>query len=505
MTIYKIKNTDVTESGYVVNESAQNTGDLDVALFGRVKLEYGGTLNENLLHLLENFACPSLSTDPDAPDISIAIDDLLENPTYGQLWFNTTANAIYFWNGQLWIQLMVRGAVASNWGRICHGEQIPAPIDQLTGLPHSYDNCVWSVTPATTTAQFRHLKCTTDENGFVYFKYETMDGRVVNGDVNYVIISVPGNITKNIPLQSRLVGYDVNTDTEHSGYNQIVLEGDSPTTDNVGISCINGAPTTCNGSDEVAPSTINKLTPRLYVNGGTPPYTVKVVYKNGTVPPSECFSIGFGTNAIITDATANNELLGTLTLANSGAYLDSGELYGNCRQVNTEYSGDILLIIRDHDGVELIETLGWSVKRETPTTPTTLSMDVVGYNTPSGAETQELTLFKLIGSTAAGDTTGIDCNTGTPLNCNALDIAPHNTNSRKVRVYAHGGTPPYKVSVTHVNHTVGEEMPPGECVHFGFDPTCTLVTSTTPNNTNLIEVDIPTNGGHVDSGVSTLR
>lgn len=64
MSTYSIKHTDLTKPPIIVDEGSLDDYSLDIALFGRIRLEYGERLNQNLLNLLENFACPS---DPDYP------------------------------------------------------------------------------------------------------------------------------------------------------------------------------------------------------------------------------------------------------------------------------------------------------------------------------------------------------------------------------------------------------------------------------------------------------
>ena len=56
MTKYYIRHTDITKNPVEIEEGSINEADFDIALFGRIRLEYGERLNQNLLNLVENFA-----------------------------------------------------------------------------------------------------------------------------------------------------------------------------------------------------------------------------------------------------------------------------------------------------------------------------------------------------------------------------------------------------------------------------------------------------------------
>ena len=56
MPTYTINYTDINKDPIVVDEGSINEHDLDIALIGRIRLEYGERLNQNLLNLLENFS-----------------------------------------------------------------------------------------------------------------------------------------------------------------------------------------------------------------------------------------------------------------------------------------------------------------------------------------------------------------------------------------------------------------------------------------------------------------
>jgi hypothetical protein len=56
MTKYFIRHSDINKAPKEVDEGSVDENSLDIALFGRIRLEYGERLNQNVLNLLENFA-----------------------------------------------------------------------------------------------------------------------------------------------------------------------------------------------------------------------------------------------------------------------------------------------------------------------------------------------------------------------------------------------------------------------------------------------------------------
>lgn len=56
MTKYFIRHSDINKAPKEVDEGSVDETSLDIALFGRIRLEYGERLNRNVLNLLENFA-----------------------------------------------------------------------------------------------------------------------------------------------------------------------------------------------------------------------------------------------------------------------------------------------------------------------------------------------------------------------------------------------------------------------------------------------------------------
>ena len=65
----------------------ETNNDTSLRLYGQGATQYGEGMNENVLHLLENFAAPTAS----APDLATAI--------IGQLFFDKTLSIFKFFNG----------------------------------------------------------------------------------------------------------------------------------------------------------------------------------------------------------------------------------------------------------------------------------------------------------------------------------------------------------------------------------------------------------------------
>lgn len=215
MSQYNIKYTDVNVPPIQINDGDINTQTVDIALFGHIKLEYGELLNENLLHLLENFACPQ---DPSPspsnllcpaypigtilPDLSIATANTLSQPPLGQVWFNSTDNTPYVCvdkgDGNCippsWVPLASNSDYAANWGKIYHGQQLPLPVSN-SGYEFTYSECVWILTPSGSNVDFQYMVCTVSESGLVNHQYAISGtGILVDGIANYMIIGIKSNV-----------------------------------------------------------------------------------------------------------------------------------------------------------------------------------------------------------------------------------------------------------------------------------------------------------------------
>lgn len=195
--MYNIKHTDITKTDIEINEGEVDNST-DFTLFGRIKLEYGQELNENLLHLLENFAAPEIigSTFISAiPNFNNATyNKLLQKPSNGQLWFNTTRNKFYFWDGAVWFPITNGGDYAANWGVISDGYPLPKPVSATTGYVFDYSECIWSVAPSNINGRVDYITCATDDNALVTSKYRYVGDTIMNSSVaNYLIIGIRSN------------------------------------------------------------------------------------------------------------------------------------------------------------------------------------------------------------------------------------------------------------------------------------------------------------------------
>lgn len=110
----------------IVDGPGSTQHSTDLSLPGQGKVNYGTHLNQNLLHLMEHFAHPEIS--PDTPDPSI-----LSQPVIGQMWFNTTIDAMYAYTGSGWTRVTVNtaGFVSQSSGDIRY---IRKAGDVATGL-----------------------------------------------------------------------------------------------------------------------------------------------------------------------------------------------------------------------------------------------------------------------------------------------------------------------------------------------------------------------------------
>lgn len=195
MSTYNIHYTDINTAPIEIDEATEDTST-DIALFGNVKLEYGQDLDENILHLLENFACPEeagSTISNSTPDISIT-DGVLSKPSEGQIWYNSTRKLLYFWDSTQWKPLGGRGHYNANWGQINDGSQMPKPVNPYTGETYDYSQCIWAVSPANVPTAYTYMLCTTDMNAVVTMKYRVYgENALTSGTANFLIISILGN------------------------------------------------------------------------------------------------------------------------------------------------------------------------------------------------------------------------------------------------------------------------------------------------------------------------
>lgn len=200
MTTYSVNHTDKNITPITVEKTEVNDTALDVSLFGRINLEYGEDLNENLLNILENFACPedpNVTTDFSnaVPDLSVVSKNQLHNPTIGQFWYNSSRSLMYYYTGLIWKPIPSRNSYAANWGQIMDGEQLPAPYSPELNYTFSFDECIWSVSPTVLYPRPDIMSCATYGDAIVRMQYAGAENGILHsGIANYLIIGIKGNV-----------------------------------------------------------------------------------------------------------------------------------------------------------------------------------------------------------------------------------------------------------------------------------------------------------------------
>jgi hypothetical protein len=195
-TTYNISKTDRTKDTITVEENTKTNAEVDITLFGYKKLEYGRELNENFLHLLENFACPEDEGNPGNPDTSQAnYGKLTESKLIeGQFWYNKTQSTLYYWDGTRWNPLSNIGEdIGANWGQILDGEQLPRP-QSVSGYLFPYEECSWIVSPFNQNGALDTMVCRTDDVATVEMTYlYSGDGSETSAVANYLIVGIKDN------------------------------------------------------------------------------------------------------------------------------------------------------------------------------------------------------------------------------------------------------------------------------------------------------------------------
>lgn len=206
MTIYKVNSTRASIPAISINENDVDDSTA-VKLFGRRKVAYGQDLNENLLRLLETYACPEVvNSVPARPDPARASGPVFDNPVEGQLWFNSTPTKekLHVYNGSEWVEMRKYGDLAANWGVIASGGVIPLPVSH-TGRTYGWDEVVFIVSPFGYPFVIDYMTCYASTVGEVTMEYSLVnDPAIVPGLANYLIIGIPGNVNRgaNLPLVS---------------------------------------------------------------------------------------------------------------------------------------------------------------------------------------------------------------------------------------------------------------------------------------------------------------
>ena len=203
---YVIYYTDSRKGSITIPKRSLLTTTLDVALVGKNRLNYGEAFDENMLHLLENFAVTESGTFPNNPDQNKTVGTVLQNPTEGQLWYNLTRKRLYVSDALgVWMPLANNDDYGGSSGVIAHGAQIPLPLSAVTGTAFSRSECAWNVSPWYFPDQIDYMECFTDNNGVVTARFKLHGSSTFTpGYANYQIIGIKGNI--NLGINSPIVG-----------------------------------------------------------------------------------------------------------------------------------------------------------------------------------------------------------------------------------------------------------------------------------------------------------
>lgn len=191
--IYTLNYTDLDKTPITINKKTLNQSVLDIALLGRTRKEYGEVFDENILHLLENFASEEDLQNPGNPDLTETYADLLSRPVQGQKWYNKTQKSLYTYDGTQWNALGVIGDAAGNSGIIAHGMALPRPISTTTGYQFTYEECSWIVSMFNFPDQTNYAICTTNSDAIVTSQYiVTGSTSTINGYAFYQILGLRG-------------------------------------------------------------------------------------------------------------------------------------------------------------------------------------------------------------------------------------------------------------------------------------------------------------------------
>jgi hypothetical protein len=214
MVTYVVNYTDTDKLPINVEERDINHS-LPIAIFGRRRLQYGEEMNENLLHLLENFSCPDAnafarSVDPSVPLSGTpqldpnepgggALTSTLANAIEGQLWYNSTNHIMYKKVGPAvtdWVPLSDINTVASISGSMLtlspHGTiSLPLPIGN-DGYEFTVEECYWIVSPRQYPAEIDGMKCSVDlvDDNPVVTMYYWVGPVKTPGHFNYKVIGI---------------------------------------------------------------------------------------------------------------------------------------------------------------------------------------------------------------------------------------------------------------------------------------------------------------------------
>jgi hypothetical protein len=264
---YTINFTDKRKTPIIIDDTDIDTST-DIALFGRNRLTYGEQLQENLLHILENFSCPEDPLFPGNPDLSKASNNAFQHITIGQGWYNSTNSTLYYYDGTYWMPLAAEQSIAANWGIIADGQYLPNPVSAITGQIFSYVHCVYIVSPQTFPQTIDYMICKADANGLVTMKYRISGtDSIIGGVANYLIVGIAGNINQPAPTVAVTLT-PTPTPTSSSGTSHTPTPTITPSTTPVSTTTPTPTPTTSVGTS-ITP--VPSVTPtRIPISSVTP-------------------------------------------------------------------------------------------------------------------------------------------------------------------------------------------------------------------------------------------
>ncbi len=194
MSKYVVNFTNKNKTPIIIEDDHVDTST-DLMLLGRAKIHYGADLNQSLLSLLQKFSCPEDTSNPGFPNTVLSQGKLI-NPIVGQIWYNSTQQAPYIWNGSYWENIFSEASMSTNWGIISDGQQIPQPMDS-EGNTFNYTECVWIVSPFTINGELEAYTLETNINAVVTYTITPIGGAPITGAsnlVNYLIIGIKNNV-----------------------------------------------------------------------------------------------------------------------------------------------------------------------------------------------------------------------------------------------------------------------------------------------------------------------
>ena len=179
---YTVDYSQSSKTAIIVNDGTIDTST-SLGLIGKNYTRFGETLNENLLHLLENFA------NTNAPS----------NPTEGQLWYDTTNSLLKLYDNGVWttistsagttkVEFRNRKDTGGNYHKtiehIVDGNIVTIMVDDTTAwTPHADEKLEDGVTALST--QFASIQSGVNMNSTTHYKFRGI------ATVSYTHLTLP--------------------------------------------------------------------------------------------------------------------------------------------------------------------------------------------------------------------------------------------------------------------------------------------------------------------------